>query len=34
MLDKEIYNLYGINKKDQNLIESSLKEIMSEKSLW
>jgi len=33
-LDKKVYRLYGITKKEQEKIDSGLKRIMSEKSLW
>jgi len=33
-LDAKVYKLYGINKKEQNMIENGLRQLMSEKSLW
>jgi len=34
MLDKIVYKIYNLNKKEQNLIEKSLTKIISIKSMW
>lgn len=33
-LDKKVYKLYGVTKKEQDKINFALKQMMSEKSLW